>query len=228
MEIIDKPFYNKITKSNLNGPDYDDTIPFSDMTIKNLKYYKIQKIRFWYGSYEPSLVVNGIQLSFINLLDGSLLVTEERFGNHQLIGFQDFELKKKEYIIAAKMSVTHICSQIYFETNLGTVISTGGGKGEKYEFEVPKGNVVIGTFGGYGGHIHNFGVYSINVQNLLLARRETYIRVLRKFREKVNLNEEIKKKLQNSELKEKTCENALLISSILPKNAYLNILEFII
>ncbi len=228
MEIFDKPYYNHITKSNLYGPDYEDTIPFSDMTIKSLKYYKIHKIRFWYGSYLPSYVANGIQLTFLNLLDGTSFVTEERFGNHQLIGFQDFELKKNEYIIEAKMSVSHICSQIYFQTNLGTVISIGGGNGEKYEFNVPKGNVVIGTFGGYGGHIHNFGVYSIKVQNLLFARRETYIRVFRKLREKENLSEEINKKLHNSELKEKTCENALLMSSILPKNAYLNILEFLI
>ena len=156
---------NKILSSETLANVYKDTVFFDDKKLlKNLFNYKLHKIKWWYGTFVPTLVLNGLQLTYKHLLTGELISTENRFGSHQLIGSKEIELDNNEYLTDFKMHSGYLIDLIEFTTNKGKTICCGG-TGGAITYKGLPGNekkVILGTFGGYGGHLHNFGVYYLD------------------------------------------------------------------
>jgi len=198
----------RIKKSMKSGPTHSDTILFDDLKLLNdqnidILNTKIVKIKFWHGTLMPSGVVNGIQLTFKDLDTGKMITTEPRYGSHQLKGTSEYTLEEREHITKAVFSAGGVMDRVEFHTNKGKVIRQGGIGGTPQVFDVGnEGNYeVVGVFGGYGGHIHNLGIYYAESREIVYAKRKSFIMLKEHLKNhKLQLdNDEFLAKRQNTE-----------------------------
>ena len=192
----DKGFLN-IQKSARIGRIHQDTNFFDDIKFLktngvDIRNTKINKIKFWYGTLVPSGVCNGIQITFTDLVTNKQYVTGERKGSHQLVGSKVYEFSDNEYLSTSIMIGSGaVVDGIEFQTLSGRKIHVGGKGGDKKVINLPKDSVILGTFGGFGGHLHNVGIYYMNNKELKYHRRKDYILIreaLRKGKNKISLD----------------------------------------
>ena len=77
-----------------------------------------------------------------------------------------YELKPGEYIAKVIGRTGGICDNLTFITNFGHKIIGGGNGGGLNDPKIPDGCAVIAVGGGVGGHIHNFWVSYVNLDDI--------------------------------------------------------------
>jgi len=181
----------EILKVNPIGRCHNDTKAFNDLNeiqnfAKSLLQCRIIKIRLWYGNHMPGGVVNGIQLTYKNLDNGKIYETSKRYGDHQLQGYMDYDLEDDEYITKVDVRSGGIVDQLTFYTNKDRMIRKGGPGGDFAECNV-EGKVIVGTHGGFGGHLHNIGFYLASVHDFQYWRRKPYVEMRAWFKKNKNI-----------------------------------------
>jgi len=154
--------------------NFDDFEELKDFAI-SLMECRIIKIRLYYGSLMPTGVVNGIQLVYQNLDSGKVHETTKRYGNHQFIGDTVYELGPEEFIENIKVRSGGVIDYLELGTTKNRIIAKGGkggGSDRPYSF---KGRIVVGTHGGYGGHLHNIGFYVAPKEQVKYWSKRPYI-----------------------------------------------------
>jgi len=175
------PFVEKTP--SIGGSDYQDVANFDDMNFAtgektNLLQLKITDIKFWYGEAEAEneIVLNGIQITYKNLVDGKSIKTEARYGENNLKGSQDFHLNDDEYLDKLTLRAKHYVHRVELYTTLGRSFKIGGEDGDIYCLDFGKDNhMIVGTLGGYGKHLYNLGVYHAKLTDINYYRRREYI-----------------------------------------------------
>jgi len=170
----------------------------------------------------PTHVVNGIQLTYKNLDNGKSFETTQRFGDHQLIGYQDFYLSENEHIIKAEFRTGDTIDQLKFYTNKQRVISKGGNTGHPWPCSF-EGKAVVGTFGGFGGHLHNIGFYVAPMEEIRFSKRKPYLLIrawLQKHKESKDIIKDKKKRAYWSEI-------AFLLLVLEGKQLFVQVMRFV-
>jgi len=112
------------------------------------------------------------------VITGEYVTTEERYGPNDVAGSIEEELDDEEYLDGLTMRSGVLIDNLEFSTTSGRVIRVGGEGGGQavVKFENSKEeNIVIGTFGGFGGHLHNFGLIYANLRDIEYYKRRPYI-----------------------------------------------------
>jgi len=196
-DYLDKPIKTSngadtIIKLPSLGSNHRDTQYFDD--AKELQSFaespfqcRIVKLRLWYGKHTPTGVVNGIQLTYKNIENNTLYETKKRYGDHQLTGYHDYILGENEYLKDVEIKAGAVIDKICFLTNKKRVISEGGEGGSSTTY---KSDVIIGTHGGFGGHLHNIGFYVAPIEEYRYWKRRSYLQMrtqLRKNKDIANI-----------------------------------------
>ncbi len=241
MELIKTSTWNKLPleKTNYYGNRYKDTKVFDDeQEIGNLIDYSLNKIKIWYGNATEETMLNGIQLQFKHRISGRIIKTPERYGNHHLLNSVEFVLHDDEYIVSAIIWAGAYVGRIEFLTNKNRSISAGGfncnryyhwvGSESKYVIDM-KDKVLVGTFGGHGGHFHGVGLY--------LAPKSEYLNHFKLFYFLVRLRmknhdggcfiKKIAEDFHEGRLKELNLKNALGYTFTLPTHIFACILSYV-
>ncbi len=196
-----------IEKLSKYGPTHGDTRVFDDKELlKDLSNYKLAKIRYWYGHLVPSGVVNGLKLTFKNLSTGKLVETESRYGNHQLSGNQDIELYDDEYILEVEIGAGQVIDGLIFKTTRGRTFKLGGNGGNRNKIDM-NNQFVVGTYGGWGGHLHNFGLYVAPIEDIFYAKRRPYLLLKHSLLKNKDLLSQIKNDLSEHKISTRNPEN---------------------
>jgi len=154
-EVLQSPFHGKYHK---------DTKNFDDLyELGNLNMHKIMKIRVWHGkSYGGA--VNGIQIEFRHRMTEKSFETAARFGDENLAGYEDLVLEYDEYITHVGTKHGSVIDGLQIITSKDKKLEVGKKGGSYDTFKIPQGYTLVGTFGGYGGLLHNFGIYVGKIQ----------------------------------------------------------------
>jgi len=180
-----------IQKSPALGAHHGDTKSFDDLQelkdfATSLMECRIIKIRLYHGSLMPTGVVNGIQLVYQSLDSGKIYETTKRYGTHQFIGDTVYELGPEEFIEYIKVRSGGVIDYLEFGTSKNRIIAKGGKGGGDRPYSL-EGKVVVGTFGGYGGHLHNIGLYVAPKEQVKYWSKRPYILL----KEKLEKNKDV-------------------------------------
>jgi len=184
----------------MDTKSFNDPLEMNSLKI-NLLDYTLVKIRLWYGTYlSHPKTVNGIQLTYKNNDNGSLYETSERYGDHNLEGYEDYELENGERIEKIKVKYNTVINQLIFKTNRGRILKSRDSIGEEKEIDI-EGKVVVGMYGGYGGHFHNIGFYMAPISEARYQRRKPFLLLRNKFEKNKDEIEKARKLVKEGEVK---------------------------
>jgi len=98
--------------------------------------------------------VNGIQVIY----DGGC-ITPLEIGYHDNPIQQTLILAQGEFITEVSGTQGEVIDSLEIKTNFGKFLRVGGYSGNPYRFNIPYNTQIVGFYGGFGGHLHNLGVY---------------------------------------------------------------------
>ena len=196
-------FNNLITKTSKVSGLRCGNRSFDDMEelkgfAQTLLQCRIIGIRFWYGSYSPTMVINGIQVTYKNLDNWKVFKTTERYS-YQLLqhGYHDIKFGPNELIQDVKARTGQAVDQLNFFTNKKRIISKGGKGGDINPFTVDEGRVIIGTYGATGACLQHIGFYTAPLREVRYWQKRSYILMKASVRKNKAIQDQIKKKVKD-------------------------------
>lgn len=213
------PFHSTRRYGNTHG----DTVRFDTAKILSEKWpgvdplaIHLTKIKYHYGYLVPGGVLNGLQFTFRNCNTNEEYTTADFYGDHQYGGNKTYTLSPGEFICDAVVHPGEIMDGIFLKTTRENQLNMGGKGGNRtvVEFQCPK-PVVIGFFGGYGGHIHNIGFHYASLKDVVFHRRRLYLLLAQRLKSNSDVAEQLRESIKkDAKLKGKGAEYAFLILSI--------------
>jgi hypothetical protein len=170
-----------LVESFCYGNKFKDTIKFDDIAdsklfTNSLLNCTITKITIWESSWLKGSI-NGIQLSFKDRSNNNEFKMPGRYGKDNMRKEVHFPLEEGEVIKKVIIRLENIITGIKFYTSNKRILQAGGEVGREVTFDFGrKSSFMIGTFGGYGGHLHNIGFYTVDTKiQRFMASRDYYI-----------------------------------------------------
>ncbi|CAI2360998.1 unnamed protein product [Moneuplotes crassus] len=142
------------------GNVHDDTVEFDDIElVEDNQNVRLIRIRVWYDDF-----VYGIQTVYETSNNG-ILVSPKRLGAQAEtwnLKYEEVYFNRNESVVAIKGSHGEIIDHVIFVTSQGREIRFGlSDGGDPFDLEIPEGVCVGALKGGFGGHLHNIGCYTI-------------------------------------------------------------------
>jgi hypothetical protein len=199
-----------------NYPDskiFNDVLDFQEKSL-NLLQYRIKKMKFWFGDSKGHM--NGIQVVFEDRYTGHNYTTDEHCGKMDLKANKEIIVDENQDILKITTSHTGFIEGLKFhvmQKGVQSTIEVGKTTGKQDVLELKSTNrVLIGFFGGTGGHLHTLGFYTVEKKYVTYYKRRIYIlmrhRLLRdsRYREKMS-------KVENAVL-HSHCHHALVFGKL--------------
>lgn len=147
---------------------YQDAKEFDDIDLigDNYLYYIITKIKVWSGRKNGNTVIIGIQIFYMNIINGKILTTVYK-GDRQEEKCHEIVLDENEYISDFSCKVDKEVTGIGFVTNKGRKFKVGGGQVENKETLVTSHGpaIILSFFGSYRSELESIGVVYMTRRN---------------------------------------------------------------
>jgi len=140
-----------IQRANFYGNRHPDTRSFDHFNmIPTNTPYPVRQIKLWGRNF-----VNGIQV-FYEMAG----CTPAEYGNQDQPYESSLVLESGEYIVDVSGKLGEIIDSMEIRTNRGRVLRHGGNGGHTtFRFSIPSNSQIVGFYGGFGGHLHNIGIF---------------------------------------------------------------------
>ena len=237
--IKKEKFEKALLSTQRFGSTHSDTKTFDTTVLLEDKWPKydpfaiqVTKIKYHFGTLMPAGVVNGIQFTFYNLNTNEEYTTPDFYGNHQYKGHRTYTLASGEYINSAVVHSGGVVDGLFLRTTKGKELSMGAKGGSKQTVEFSCDNpVVIGFFGGFGGHLHNIGFYYASKSEIIFHRRRLYLLMAKRLRSNKDVTYSLLSNLQNdtklNKVSKKVAIAFLLLSVETNSYAFSKVIQYI-
>jgi hypothetical protein len=205
---------------------YQDSKHFNDKEFLGDNYlqYKITKIKIWSGKKDNKEIINGIQVTYKNILNGKEISPGEYKGDEGLEKVDEFVVPQSEYLTKYHVRIDTEVTQIGFETNKAHKIligSTTAGE-DKIISSNSEDNIIVTLYGCYNNCLQSCGIGYVKKKDYMKALFIGFFEL----RFKLKKDENYKKEWIE---KEKTLDHdnkALLKTCLLPDTAFNEIIKF--